>query len=146
MTKQVKIISWTGQLVAAAVLGQSLYFKLSAAPEAVHIFSTLGVEPWGRIGLALVELVTVGLLLNPRTAATGAVVALGLMVGAISSHLLVLGVNFQGDGGTLFAMAWIVFAAASIVAYLRRRQIPILGSRLAVADADHRPPETSGVA
>ena len=44
------------RLVAAAILAQTLFFKFTGAPEAVHIFTTLGVEPFGRIGLGVVEL------------------------------------------------------------------------------------------
>ena len=128
MTKRNKIISWIGQIIAAVILSQSLFFKLSGAPEAVHIFTVLGVEPWGRIGIAVFELATVIMLLTPRGAATGAVLAIGLMIGAVGSHLFVLGVDLQGDGGTLFAMAWVVLAAASAVAWVRRGSIPVLGS------------------
>ncbi len=128
MTKRNKIISWIGQSVVAVILGQSLFFKFTGAPEAVQLFTALGVEPWGRIGLGLVELGTVILLLTPRGAATGALLAIGMMIGAIGSHLFVLGVEVQGDGGTLFAMAWVVLAAASAVAWVRRGSIPVLGS------------------
>ncbi len=128
MTKRNKIISWIGQIVVAVILGQSLFFKFTGAPEAVQLFTALGAEPWGRIGLGLVELATVILLLTPRGAATGALLAIELMVGAIGSHLFVLGVDLQGDGGTLFAMAWVVLAAASAVAWVRRGSIPVLGS------------------
>ena len=128
MTKRNKLISWSGQVIAAVILAQSLFFKFSGAPEAVHIFTALGVEPWGRIGIAVFELATVILLLTPRGAATGALLAIGLMIGAIGSHLLVLGVDLQGDGGTLFAMAWVVLFAASAVTWIRRRSIPLLGS------------------
>jgi len=127
MTKRTKLISWTGQIVVATILAQSLFFKFSGAPEAVHIFTALGVEPWGRIGVGLVELVTVLLLLTPRGAATGALLSIGLMIGAIGSHLLVLGIDLQGDGGTLFVMAWVVLIAGSAVAWVRRRDLPVLG-------------------
>ena len=128
MTNNAKRISWIAQVLAAAILGQSLFFKFTGAPEAVHLFTALGVEPWGRLTVGAVELVTIVLLLVPRTAAFGAIVAMGLMVGAIGSHLTVLGVNLQGDGGTLFAMAWIVLAASFTVAVIRRRELPVVGA------------------
>jgi len=129
MTNRTKTISWIGQIVAAVILGQSLFFKFTGAPEAVHIFTALGVEPWGRSALGLVELGTVILLLVPGTAALGAVLAMGLMVGAIGSHLTVLGVSVRGDGGTLFVMAWVVLVASAVVAWVRRRELPVVGAR-----------------
>ena len=128
MTNNAKRISWIAQITAAVILGQSLFFKLTGAPEAVQLFTALGVEPWGRLTVGAVELVTVVLLLVPRTSAFGAIVALGLMIGAIGSHLTVLGIDLQGDGGALFAMAWIVLAASLTVAILRRREIPVVGA------------------
>ncbi|HSM17456.1 MAG TPA: DoxX family protein [Gemmatimonadales bacterium] len=120
-------LSWVAQIIAAVILGQSLFFKFTGAPEAVYIFERLGVEPWGRYATGIVELVTVVLLLIPRTAGVGALLAIGLMVGAVGSHLTVLGINVQGDGGTLFGMAIVTLIAAVIVARIRRKEIPMLG-------------------
>jgi putative oxidoreductase len=128
MTKRANIIAWAGQIIVAVILAQSLFFKFIGAPEAINMFTALGVEPWGRLALGVFELVTVLLLLTPRWAATGALLAIGLMIGAIGSHLLVLGISVQGDGGTLFAMAWVVLIVAAVVAWIRRRSIPVLGS------------------
>jgi len=124
------ITSWGCQLLAAIIMGQTLFFKFTGAPEARYIFSTLGVEPWGRYATGTLELVTVILLLTPRTAAAGAVLAMGLMAGAILSHLTRLGIEVQGDGGLLFGLAITTFLAAAIVAFLRRGQIPVLGALL----------------
>ncbi len=130
LAKTQKTISWIAQLIVAGVLLQTLFFKFTGAEESIYIFSTLGMEPWGRIGSGVAELVASVLLLIPATAATGALLALGVISGAIVSHLTVLGIEVQGDGGLLFALAWVVFIGAAIVAFLRRRQIPVLGSRL----------------
>jgi hypothetical protein len=127
--------SWAAQLVAAAILGQTLFFKFSAAPESVHIFTTLGAEPWGRIGSGVVELIAVLLLLAPRTAALGGALAAGVMAGAIGSHLTQLGVeivvNGESDGGLLFALACITLVAGALVVWLRRAQLPLVGASLA---------------
>jgi putative oxidoreductase len=131
LSRNATIVSWIGQLTAAVILGQTLFFKFTGAPEAVYIFQTLGVEPAGRYVTGTLELVTVVLLLRPGTAATGAVLALGLMVGAIASHLTVLGIEVQGDGGTLFGLAVTTFVAAAVVAWLRRSAIPLLGDWVA---------------
>jgi len=125
------IASWIFQLVAAAILGQTLFFKFTGAPESRYIFETLGAEPWGRLGSGALELVAVILLLVPRTAGAGAVLALGLMTGALGAHLTRLGIEVQGDGGLLFALALTVFASALVVAWLRRAAIPVVGRLLA---------------
>lgn len=121
-----RIVSWILQIVAAVILLQTLFFKFAAAPEAVAIFEKLGVEPWGRLGTGVMELVTGVLLLWPRFSIVGAFLAVGLMVGAIGSHLGPLGITINDDGGTLFAMAWIVLGAAVGVLILRRNQIKVL--------------------
>lgn len=121
---------WALQLVVAAILGQTLFFKFSGAPESIYIFQTLGVEPLGRYLAGSVELVSVVLLLVPRLAWLGAALALGTISGAILSHLTVLGVEVQGDGGLLFLLAVVVFAASAVVLVVRRREIPIVGARL----------------
>ncbi len=131
LTRSSNIISWIFQLTAAVILAQTLFFKFTGAPESRFIFETLGIEPWGRIGTGVMELVAVILLLNPRTAATGAVLAMGLMAGAIFSHLTKLGIEVQGDGGLLFALACTVLVSGAIVAFLRRADIPIIGPMLA---------------
>ncbi|MDA1260935.1 MAG: DoxX family protein [Planctomycetota bacterium] len=122
---------WLFQLAAAAILAQTLWFKFSSAPEAVHIFSTLGMEPWGRFLTASVEAVAVVLLLMPATAAIGGLVSVGTMSGALLSHFTVLGIEVQGDGGTMFALAWVVLACGALTAWLRRAQLPFIGRRLA---------------
>jgi putative oxidoreductase len=128
MTKAALITSWVCQIVAAVILGQTLFFKFTGAPESVYIFSTLGAEPWGRIGSGVLELVATLLLLYPRTPAIGAALAVGLMAGAIGAHLTRLGIEVQGDKGTLFGLAVAVMAASAVVVLLRRRELPIVGS------------------
>jgi uncharacterized membrane protein YphA (DoxX/SURF4 family) len=130
LTRKQTIASWIFQLVAAVILGQTLFFKFTAAPESVYIFQTIGAEPWGRIGSGVFELIAVILLLIPRAAGAGAVLALGLMAGAIGAHLTRLGIEVQGDGGLLFGLAITVFTSALIVAWLRRTEIPVLGAIL----------------
>jgi hypothetical protein len=121
------IVSWTLQLAVAGILLQTLFFKFTGAAESVYIFSTLGAEPWGRIGSGVAELVAAILLLTPATTTIGAALALALMAGAIGSHLTVLGIDIQGDGGLLFALAIIVFTASAAILVLRRGEIPLIG-------------------
>ena len=120
-----EIVSWTFQALAAAILLQTLYFKFTGAPESKFIFATLGIEPWGRIGTGMAELIAAGLLLHRRWSAFGGLMASGLMAGAIFSHLTKLGIEVQGDGGLLFALAVTVFGSGLIVGWLRRHQLPI---------------------
>jgi uncharacterized membrane protein YphA (DoxX/SURF4 family) len=121
------ITSWALQLVVAAILLQTLFFKFSGAPESVYIFSTIGAEPWGRIGSGVVELMASILLLVPFTTTIGAAVAMAVMVGAIMSHLMILGIEVQGDGGLLFGLALVVFAGSAAILFLRRSEIPFVG-------------------
>lgn len=131
LSRTATIVSWIGQLTAAVILGQTLFFKFTGAPESVYIFTKLGAEPVGRYTTGTFELLAVILLLVPGTAATGAVLAMGLMAGAIGSHLTLLGIEVQGDGGLLFGLALTTFVSAAIVAWLRRSAIPLLGNWLA---------------
>jgi uncharacterized membrane protein YphA (DoxX/SURF4 family) len=121
------VASWVLQLVVAGILLQTLFFKFTGAAESVHIFSTLGVEPWGRIGAGVVELIAAILLLVPATTTAGAALALGVVTGAILSHLTVLGIEVQGDGGLLFGLAIAVFLASGLILLLRRGDIPVVG-------------------
>lgn len=121
------IIVWLLRLLVAGILLQTLFFKFTGAPESVWIFQTLGMEPWGRVGSGVVELVASALILWPRTTGLGAVVALGVMSGAILSHLTQLGIEVQGDGGLLFYLALLVFAGSAVLAWLHRREIPVVG-------------------
>lgn len=111
---------------------QSLYFKFSAHPEAVYIFTTLGMEPRGRIGLGVLELIASILILIPRTSWIGAVLALGLMSGAVFLHLAILGIVVYNDGGKLFIMAIIVILCSAIILWANRSRVPVLKKLVAV--------------
>jgi len=133
LSKAQTYVSWTLQLVAAGILLQTLFFKFTAAEESVYIFTTLGLEPWGRIGSGVAELLAAVLLLVPAMAPAGAILAMGIMAGALMSHLTVLGIEVKGDGGLLFGLAIIVFAASAAVLLIRREQIPVVGRYFQVA-------------
>jgi uncharacterized membrane protein YphA (DoxX/SURF4 family) len=117
------IISWVLRSLAAIIMLQTLYFKFSGAPESVYIFSSLGIGPWGRIGTGIMELIASVLILLPRTTAIGALLALGIMGGAILSHFFVLGISVQNDGGQLFFYAVLVFISAAILLFWYWRQM-----------------------
>lgn len=121
--KTKNIISWIAQIVAAIILLQTLWFKFGGAAESVYIFSQLGVEPYGRVGSGVVELIAGILLLIPRFNWLGALIGLGTMAGAILSHLTVLGIEILGDGGQLFAYAVITFVCCAMVVLLNQEKI-----------------------
>jgi uncharacterized membrane protein YphA (DoxX/SURF4 family) len=124
-----KIIDWALRIAAAVILLQTLYFKFSGHPESVELFSKLGVEPWGRIGTGFIELIAGILLLIPSTVIFGALLGIGLMMGAIASHLLVLGIESQGDGGQLFGLALIVLACCTVIALMNKGQLQMYMNR-----------------
>jgi putative oxidoreductase len=113
------------RLIAAAILLQTLFFKFTGAPESKYIFSTLGIEPWGRLFAGASELVASVLILIPATQFLGAAAALGIMLGALASHIFILGIEVQGDGGLLFALACVVTLASASILFLRREEIPL---------------------
>lgn len=120
------IFIWIVKLIAVVILVQTLYFKFSGAEESVYIFSTLGIEPFGRIGSGVVELIASILLLIPRTTLVGALLGAGTMAGALLSHLVFLGIEVKNDGGTLFILAIITFLCCSLVIYSQKNKIPDL--------------------
>jgi uncharacterized membrane protein YphA (DoxX/SURF4 family) len=124
------VISWICRLIVAGILFQTLFFKFTGAEESKYIFSTVlspELEAFGRIGSGIIELVAVLLLLIPRTAWLGAVLALGTISGAIFSHLMVLGIEVKGDGGLLFGLAVTVFISSGIALVLHRSELPFVG-------------------
>ena len=124
------IFSWACRIVVAVILFQTLFFKFTGAEESKYIFSTVlspELEAYGRIGSGLVELIAVVLILIPRTAWFGALLALGTITGAIFSHLTKLGIVVMDDGGLLFGLAVAVFVLSGLTLLIHRRELPILG-------------------
>ena len=117
----------TLRVVIALILIQTLRFKFTAHPDSVYIFSKVGLEPYGRIGIGIVELIAAILILIRRTIWLGALVTLAVISGALILHLTTLGIEINNDGGTLFYMALLVFILAFVVLYLLREEIPIIG-------------------
>jgi hypothetical protein len=131
MSLSLNILSWVLRATAAVILLQTLFFKFTAAPESVYIFTKVGAEPWGRLGSGVIELIAAVLILTPRFTWLGSMLAVGVMAGAILSHLTILGIEVQGDKGLLFALALIVFVASAVNLVLHRNSIPLIGRRLA---------------
>lgn len=120
-------LQWIFRLTAAGILFPVGYIKLSGGD--VMLFEMLGMEPHGRIIIGSIELVAALLLLSPQ-AAIGALLAVGVMFGAIIAHFTVLGMNVGGDGGLRVMLLTVVFATSASVLIARRRDLPIVGSTL----------------
>jgi len=121
---------WILQIIPAVILLQSLFFKFTAAPESIEIFTKLGIEPWGRILTGVIELIVVIMLLTPRLAATGALLGFGVMTGAVIGHLTKLGIVVQNDGGLLFGLALVVMVTTGIIVYVKRNEIILIGDKI----------------
>ena len=117
------IVIWSVKIIAVIILLQTLYFKFSAAPESVYIFTKLGAEPFGRIGSGVIELIASILILVPRTSFYGAVLGFCTMAGAVLSHIFVLGIIIQNDGGELFLLAIITLVCCLILIYMQKEKI-----------------------
>ena len=117
------LLYWGARLVAAVLMLQTLYFKFTGAEESVFIFTQVGMEPWGRIGVGVMELIASVLLVVNVTAWLGGVLALGLMGGAIVMHLTILGIEVQGDGGRLFYYALIIAICSAVVLAFNKTKI-----------------------
>ena len=131
MSKVETIVSWICRIAAAVILLQTLYFKFTGAEESKYIFTRVGMEPWGRYGSGVAELIAAVLLLIPATTWLGALMGMGVMAGAIFFHFTLLGIVVKNDGGLLFALACVVFVCSGVVLWLHRQAIPIIGARFA---------------
>jgi uncharacterized membrane protein YphA (DoxX/SURF4 family) len=128
--RQKNLIAWIFRLIAAVIMLQTLFFKFTAAPESVYIFSKLGMEPWGRVGIGALELVASILILIPRATVFGAVMGLGLMSGALFFHLTKLGIVVMDDSGQLFIYALLVFVSCfSLVLMYKGRTVNLFSRK-----------------
>ena len=120
------ILNWVLRLIPAVIVGRAALMKLTGAAEASTLFSSLDMEPGGRILIGMIELLCVALLLSPRISGWGALLALGVMVGAVIAHASVIG--FDGPLGTLFAMALVAGSASIVLLYRLRHHVPFVES------------------
>lgn len=134
MNSKINILSWVLRIAAAVIMVQTLYFKFTGAPESIYIFTKVGMEPFGRYASGVAELIASILLLIPRTTWLGALIGLGVIGGAIMSHLTILGIVVQDDGGTLFALAIVVFLCCAVLLFMNRKDIPVIGPKLVKSD------------
>lgn len=116
-------IERSAAILSAIILLQTLFYKFTGAPESIYIFSRLHLEPWGRILTGIMELITGLLLLFRKTSIWGSVLGLGIISGAILSHLFVLGIEVANDGGKLFILALLVFTGCLTVLFIRKNEV-----------------------
>ncbi|XDD45171.1 DoxX family protein [Leptospira sp. WS39.C2] len=121
---QKPILFHLAKVLIVVVIGQTLYYKFTGSEESKYIFTILAMEPWGRIGLAVLETICIILIMIPKFVWVGAFLAFNLMLGAILSHLVFLGIVVKDDGGLLFFMALFVFLLSNYVLYYERKKIP----------------------
>lgn len=114
------------RFIIAIILIQTLRFKFLGHPDSVFIFSEVGMEPYGRIGIGILELIAGILILIPKTVWIGAGLTLGVISGAVFMHLTLLGIEVNGDGGLLFYTAIITWLLSAIVLWFYRKGIPII--------------------
>lgn len=123
MSKISKTVNTISAILAAVIMLQTLYFKFSAAPESVYIFSKLGLEPYGRIGIGIAELIASILILIPITRLYGSIIAVGVMIGALYFHLTELGIVVMNDGGYLFMLCVTVLLLSAVISYNERAKL-----------------------
>lgn len=117
------------RVLIAIILIQTLRFKFSAHPDSVYIFLKVGLEPVGRIGIGVLELIAGILLLIPKTVWAGAGLTMGVIGGAIMMHLTQLGIEINGDSGVLFYTAVFVFVVSSLILWNYKKDIPVIGNK-----------------
>ncbi|MDF2455504.1 MAG: DoxX family protein [Cytophagaceae bacterium] len=127
-----RIVVFLVKLLITAIVGQTLFFKFTGAVESIYIFSILGVEPWGRLGLGSLELLSIVLLWIPKTALYALILILGMMSGAMASHLFILGIEIMGDQGELFILGVVTWLSAALLLFIKREEIKILGMKFLV--------------
>ena len=111
------------KITVVIILGQTLYFKFTGADESIYIFTKLGVEPYGRIGSGFIELLAAILILIRRTTLIGATLGFLTMLGAVFSHIFVLGLIVKNDRGELFTLALITLFCCSLLLFQQKNKI-----------------------
>lgn len=124
------IIVWILQIVVIAILGPAAYDKFVGGPNSIYVFTELGMEPLGRIIIGIIEATACFLLLTNHTAAVGAVLSVGTMLGAVIAHATYLGIDVNFDEGKHFILLIVVLLSSNIILFMRRKQLPIIGDTM----------------
>ncbi len=121
-----KYLIWIFQIIPAVILFGTSYGKLSSKPLEVHLFTVLGMEPTGRYIIGVVEGLAALLLLTNRLSATGALLAVGTMIGALIAHITIIGFDLKHT-----ILLSTVLTCSLIVLVVRRRHLPLIGQTMA---------------
>ena len=131
MTKTTKkYVIFILQLIIAISHLQTLRFKFTAHHDSVYIFSQLNLEPYGRIGIGIFELIIAILILIPKTKIIAGMLSIAVITGAIVSHLGPLGVEVQNDNGILFYFALFVLASTLLFLWLQKEEVKLMFTTL----------------
>jgi hypothetical protein len=109
------IALWTVQIAVAALFLFAGSLKLTGAPQMVATFDAIGLGQWFRYLTGAIEIGSALALLVPPLAPFGALLLVPTMVGAVATHLFIV-------GGTPVPAAVLLIASASIV-WARRDQL-----------------------
>ena len=89
--KIMNIVLWVLQIGAAGMFLMVGFFKLSGDPRMVGLFDAIGVGQWFRYVTGSLEVLGAILLLTPRLSGLGALLLVGVMLGAVATHLFLVG-------------------------------------------------------
>ena len=120
--KGLEVALWIVQVVLAVVFFTAGGNKLGGAPAMVQLFHVIGAGQWFRYVTGCVEILGAVLLLVSWLAGIGAVLLVGVMLGAIATQVIVLHASPATPMVLLFALAFIVWGRrAQLASMLRRR-------------------------
>ena len=107
------VVVWALQVVSAVLFLFSGTLKLTGAPMMVQMFGAIGLGQWFRYFTGGLEVISAVLLLVPSLARIGALALAITMVGAILTHLFIIGGNPAAPIALL--------AATTTIAWVRSR-------------------------
>lgn len=125
--KKALIVEWLLRTALAILYLMMAVPKFAGNEITVLIFTTLGVEPWGRLATGSIEILIALLVLVPATKIYGIYSSLIMILGAIMSHVVILGFvieNSDGsisDGGEIFATALVILLLTLANLYFYRK-------------------------
>lgn len=121
-----QIACWVLQIIPAVIFGRAAFYKLTGAAGSRALFASLEMEPTGRVLIGVLELSCAIFLLIPSLSSYGAILGLGIMIGAAIGHVTVIG--FGGAFLTLFLSGNLAAVCCLALIYLRREEVPVVRS------------------
>ena len=114
IAKIVNVLLWVLQIGAAGMFLMVGFLKLSGNAQLVGLFQAIGLGQWFRYLTGTLEVAGAFLLLIPRMSGLGALMLAGVMVGAVVTHVFIVG------GSPL--MAIVLLVVTGVVAWGRRQR------------------------